>query len=154
MQNKKIKIIFVFLLFVFFVAGCSRPFSVEVLPGFAVSAKGRNFSIYSPDGFRMRIKTERNNPRKDTLFWAEALKTQLKNDGYFLFDEILFNSINLEWRKITWLMPVDHGYYKYMTAVAVKDRRIYVIEASGEKELFDSYEEDIEKIIFSIFPKR
>jgi len=154
MRNNKIKIIFILLLLVFFIAGCSRPFCVEVLPEFAISAKGKNFSIYSPDGFKMRIKTERNNPQKDTLFWSEALKTQLKNDGYFLFDEVPFNSINLEWRKITWLMPVGQGYYKYMTAIAVKGRRIYIIEASGEKELFDSYKEDIEKIIFSVFAKK
>jgi hypothetical protein len=160
MQNNKIKIKSrvirpcVFLLVLALAAsGCTMPFNAEVPAGFAVSKKKGNTLIYSPDGFKMRIKTEKNNPKKDTLFWSEALKTHLKNNGYFLYNESPFNSKNLEGTKIIWLMPVSHDYYKYMTAVAVKGSKIYIIEASGEKKLFDSYEEDMEKIISSVYAK-
>ena len=141
------------LLAVFGFSGCTVPFKADIPQGFAVSKKGKSFLVYSPDGFKLKIKTEKNNPQKDTLFWAETLKTHLAKNGYFLFDEASSISANLEWRRITWLMPVNHDYYKYMTAIAVKGKRIYIIEASGEKKLFDNYEEDIEKIISSVSAK-
>jgi len=153
MQNNKIKIVFIFLVLLLFIMGCTLSFKVEVPPGFAISKKSGNYLIYSPDGFKIRIKAEKNTPKKDTQFWSEALKTHLANSGYFLFDETSFNSVNLEGKRITWLMPVSHEYYKYMTAIAVKGNRIFIIEASGEKKLFDSYEEDIEKVISSVYAR-
>ena len=152
MENNKVKIIYILFIFIilFAVSGCSLQVTAEVPPGFAVSKKRGSFLIYSPDGFKMKIKAERNNPQKDTLFWTEALKTHLVNNGYFLLDEAPFYSKNLEGVKFTWLMPVAYDYYKYMTAVAVKGNKIYIIEASGEKKLFETYEEDIETIISSI----
>ncbi|MCL2793299.1 MAG: hypothetical protein FWD87_09430 [Spirochaetaceae bacterium] len=154
MQNNKIKMVFLLFILLLVISGCGRAFRAEVPSGFAVSKENRNFLIYSPDGFKMGVKTERNNPRRDLLFWYEALKTHLGNNGYFLFDETSFNSVNLEWKKITWLMPMNHDYYKYMTAVAVKGRRIYIVEATGEQNLFNNYEEDIKKIISSISARR
>ncbi len=149
MQNKKNIFILLFILLLS-VSGCSLSFKAEIPSGFAVSKKKGALVIYSPDGLKMRIKTEKNSPEKDTLFWAEALKTHLENNGYFLLDEKPFYSVNLEGTKFIWLMPSGHDYYKYMTAIAVNGKKIYIIEASGEKELFDSYEQDIEKIMLSI----
>jgi len=154
MQNNKIKIVFTFLIILLFTVGCTLPFKTEVPSGFAVSKKSGNYLIYSPDGFKIRIKAEKNSPSKDILFWSEALKTHLTNSGYFLLDENSFNSVNLEWKRLTWLMPVSHEYYKYMTAIAAKKNWIYIMEASGEKKLFDNYEEDLEKIISSVYAKR
>jgi len=154
MRNNKIKIVFLLLVLLLFIMGCSLSFKAEVPSGFAVSKKSGNFLIYSPDGFKIRIKAEKNTPKKDIVFWSEALKTHLTNSGYFLLDETSFNSVNIEGKRITWLMPVNHDYYKYMTAIGVKGSRIYIIEASGERGLFDSYEEDIEKIISSVYAKR
>ena len=152
MQNNKIIIVCI-LSILLAILGCGQPFNADTPSGFAVSKKGGNFLIYSPDGFKMKIKTEKNSPKKDTLFWSEALKTHLKSNGYFLLDETTFRSVNLEGTRLTWIMPVSHDYYKYMTAIAVKGSRIYIIEASGEKTLFDSYEEDIKKIIASVYAK-
>jgi len=130
-------------------SGC-RPFSAEIPDGFAASGNHASMIIYSPDGFKAEIKTEKNTPRKDTSFWAEALKTQLVSEGYPLVDERPFSSVNLEGIAYTWLMPLGSSYYKYLTAVSVKGKTIYIIEASAEKELFDKYETEIGIIISSV----
>ena len=97
MRNSKI--IFSLLFIALFVVGCSSSFKADIPQGFAVSRKSGNLLIYSPDGFKLRIKTENNTPKKDTLFWSESLKTQLTNTGYFMLDETSFNSANLEWKR-------------------------------------------------------
>ncbi|MCL2293465.1 MAG: hypothetical protein FWC36_01145 [Spirochaetes bacterium] len=155
MRDSVSKLVFILgiCILLFAVSGC-RPFKAEIPSAFAVSRERGNILIYSHDGFKMGIKTERNRPRRDTLFWAGALKTALKNRGYFLIDEAPFSSVNLEGKKMIWLMPLNHTYYKYMTAVAVRGRKIYIIEASGERGVFDSYEEDIAGIISSLSARR
>ncbi len=130
-------------------SGC-RPFSAEIPDGFAASGNHARLIIYSPDGFKAEIKTEKNSPRKKISFWAEALKTQLVSEGYPLIDERPFSSVNLDGIAFTWLMPLGNSYYKYLTAVSVKGKTIYIIEASAEKELFDKYENEIGIIISSV----
>ncbi len=138
-----------FPLLAWFLGGC-MPFSAQVPEGFASSSEGKSLLIYSPDGLKAEIKTEKNYPRKDTAFWAEALKTQLEGEGYLLADEKPFSSINLEGICFTWLLPLGHEYYKYMTAISVKGGKIYIMEAAGEKGLFDSYKTETEKILSSV----
>ncbi|MDX9801864.1 MAG: hypothetical protein RBT69_11075 [Spirochaetia bacterium] len=149
MVNKTVKALFLFLLASSVFSGC-RPFSAEIPDKFAASRDRGSLVIYSPDGFKARIKTEKNTPLKDTSFWAEALKTQLTGEGYPLLEERVFSSANLEGIELTWLMPLGNRYYKYMTAVSVKDKTIYIVEAAAEKELFDKYDDDIKTIISSI----
>jgi hypothetical protein len=151
----------------FMLSGCGLPFSVEVPDEFAVYKKNNNFFIYSPDNLEIKIKTEKNNPVKNFDFWADVLKNHLIKNGYFLIDEekidanVKFlssksapeNSGKLEWRKFVWLMPLEHSYYKYMTAVAVKGKRIFIVEACAKKDIFDNYNTELEKIISSVSVK-
>lgn len=144
--------LYAIIIFLLLPVSCT-PYKVDIPEIFAAQKEGGKTVFYSPDGFKASIKNEKNRPEKNTAFWAEALKTQLEGEGYLIVSEKPFTSDNLEWVSFTWLLPKGQSYYKYMTALSVRGKKIFIMEAAGEKDIFDSYEKDVENIITSIIAK-
>ena len=150
MLNKhKMRPLYAIIILLFLPAACAR-YKADIPEIFAAQKEGGKIVFYSPDGFKAAIKSEKNKPEKNTAFWAEALRTQLEGEGYLILSEKPYTSDNLEWVSFTWLLPKGQRYYKYMTALSVRDKRIFIMEAAGEKDIFDSYEKDVENVITSV----
>lgn len=119
----------------------------------AVAKKWGKTIYYSADGFKAETRTEKNRLKKDTYFWAEALKTQLTGEGYYFLDEKESDINGRTIVEFTWLVPFGSDYYKYVTAISASKNKIYIVEASAEKVLFDAYSSKLEEIISSALIK-
>ena len=129
------------------------PFKAEIPDIFAFSESRGKLEIYSPDGLKITVRAEKNTPQKEGEFWAGALENQLKKKGYLLEKQECFSSTNLSGISLLWVVPFGHEYYNYMTSLAVKGRKIYIMEAAGEQKLFKRYEKEIAGILSSLAAK-
>lgn len=129
------------------------PVRAEIPDIFAFSESRGKLRIYSPDGLKITVRAEKNTPQKDSEFWAGALENQLEKKGYLLEKKERFSSANLNGISLLWVVPFGHEYYSYMTALAVKGRKIYIMEAAGEQKLFERYEKEIAGILSSLAAK-
>jgi hypothetical protein len=108
--------------------------------GFAPMEGRGSYVAVSPEGVRIEARWVGNDPRKDLSFWIDALSYQLRNRGYAPSGAAeSFKAGNQEGRMLEWLLPYGAEAWTYMTAIVVSGRRILVIEATGERGLYDRY---------------
>jgi hypothetical protein len=120
-------------------ASCARP-HMRAPEGFAPIDGGSTFRALSPEGMRVQARKVRNRPRQQVAFWAEALRTQLIKDGYRSAGEPQpFKAGSREGRYFEWVVPYGTESWSYLTAVVVAGRRILVVEAAGERALYQKH---------------
>jgi hypothetical protein len=120
-------------------ASCSRP-HMRAPDGFAPIDGGQTLRALSPEGMRVEARKIRNRPRQEVAFWTEALRTQLARDGYRAAGEPqTFKAKGREGRYFEWAVPYGTESWSYLTAIVVAGRRILVVEAAGEKSLYQKH---------------
>jgi hypothetical protein len=129
---------------VFLVAGCVTPPARTDLPtGFAEYRKSTLFTVVSPEGVSLRVKTTENEPRQSLEFWAEALRLHLQRSGYALVDSGEFQSNVGKGVRYEWVAPVGEEDWVYMTALSVTGDSIVIVEAAGPYEYYQQHSKEI-----------
>ncbi len=100
----------------------------------------------SPEGMRFQVRSLKNDPRQNLAFWAEALRAQLVKEGYRASGEPqVFKAAGpgkrtpIDGRFFEWAMPYGAESWSYLTAVMVSGRKILVVEAAGERALYQKH---------------
>ena len=104
--------------------------------GYSGAATGDNRAI-SPEGVVLRIRTE-------------ALKNHLEQSGYKLLGEEEFDSEVGPGVLFEWIAPVDQEDWVYLTAIAVVDERIAIVEAAGPYAFYRDYEQAIKRSLATV----
>jgi hypothetical protein len=136
--------------------GCGVP-RMDVPEGFApVKRGGRtiirealsgtgSFKAVSPEGMVIRLRSEKNEPRKDLDFWSEALVTQLESEGYKRRGEGVSVSSAAKEKGLyyEWIVPYDNQDYMYVTCVIPIEKRIVILETAADLSLYGTYKDRI-----------
>jgi hypothetical protein len=133
---------------------CSRP-SVTPPEGFAELKGRQTYRAISPEGMLYRIRSVKNDPRKDLEFWGEALENHLVKEGYRLNGEAQsFTNGDREGLSYEWVLPYGNESYLYLTALVVTDKTITLAEATAPYSVFIRYRQALQDSIDSIRPRR
>lgn len=118
--------------------------------GFALEhRKGCLVYALSPEGCRFVFKKIKNYPKKDALFWADALKDHFIRSGYIPEKEIpMFAHEGDGGRRFFWKIEGSGGSsYSYMTAFVVRGKKIFVAASGGEEDIFKDYAEKVSAVL-------
>jgi hypothetical protein len=133
---------------------CSRV-SVQPPEGFAELKGRRTYRAVSPEGMLYRVRSIKNEPRKDLEFWGDALQNHLLKEGYRPNGEALsFESDDLEGLLYEWILPSGNESYLYLTALIVTGRTITLAEAAAPHPEFTRYRQALLDSLASIRPRR
>ncbi len=133
---------------------CSR-LSVTPPEGFAELKGRRIYQAISPEGMLYRIRSIKNDPRKNLEFWGEALENHLVKEGYRLNGKARsFTSGDREGLSCEWVLPYGNESYLYLTAVIVTDKTITLAEAAAPYPVFIQYRQALLDSLASIRPRR
>jgi hypothetical protein len=133
---------------------CSRA-SVTPPEGFAELKDRQTYRAISPEGMLYRIRSVKNDPRKELEFWGEALENHLVKEGYRLNGKARsFTSGDREGLSYEWVLPYGNESYLYLTALVVTDKTITLAEATAPYSVFIRYRQALQDSLDSIRPRR
>ena len=142
------------LVFVLFTVSCSR-LSVTPPDGFAELKGGRTYRAISPEGMLYRIRSMKNDPKKNLEFWAEALENHLVKEGYRVNGTARsFTSGDHGGLSHEWVLPYGNESYLYLTALIVTDKTIVLAEAAAPYPVFILYRQALMDSLASIRSRR
>ena len=129
---------------------CSRV-KVEGPEGFAKQRTRGEYRALSPEGMLFRVRTVKNYPRKDLIFWKQALRRHLTDEGYHLLDEgEAFSTDRHEGIMYEWAVPYAENDYIFLTALVPMGGRIIIVEAAGEHSLYALHRRSMRKSLETI----
>ncbi len=124
-------------------SGCSK-LLIEKPEGFAIVSESKEYKAVSPEGVAYRVRVVQNYPEKNLEFWKSALKNQLVKEGYMLItDEETFQASGKEGVFFEWAVPYMNKNYAFLTGILVYGKRIALVEAAGDLDLFARYRNSI-----------
>jgi hypothetical protein len=116
---------------------------METPSGFAAFDDEDVVRAISPEGVLVRARTVENDPPQTLDFWAEALERQLTESGYLLVDRSSFESGAGPGVLLEWLAPVNADDWMYLTALAVSETSIAIVESAGPSDEYGKYRDAI-----------
>ena len=126
------------------------PIAMETPEGFAVFSHPREVRAISPEGVVVRSRTVSNDPPQSIGFWAEALERQLTESGYLLVEKSDFSIETGDGVLLEWLAPVSEDDWIYLTAIAVVDNQIAIVEAAGPTDQYELHRSAIRNSLKSL----
>lgn len=136
-------------------AACGPSVSLRTPPGFAVLEDQKEY-VYratSAEGVVIGVRAEKNEPRANLDFWAEALDRQLRRGGYVPDGSAadVRSANGLSGREMRYTRQQGGRPHRFWIAVFVTDNRVWVVEAGGDADRFkEKQEKGIQKAIESI----
>ena len=136
-------------------AACGPRATVQTPAGFAVlpDQKEYLYRASTADGVVLGVRAEKNEPRGNLDFWAEALDRQLRRGGYASDGAVVEvrTAAGLAGREAKYLRVENGRKYRFWFAVFVTDTRVWVVEAGGDEERFKQRMQDgIQKALQSL----
>jgi hypothetical protein len=132
-------------------AGCvTPPVAMDTPDGFAAFSDPEQVRAISPEGVIIRARTVPNDPAQSLEFWAEALERQLTESGYLLVADSDFSIESGDGVLLEWLAPVSEDDWIYLTAIAVVDNFIAIVEAAGPAGQYEVYRSAIRESLNSL----
>jgi hypothetical protein len=134
---------------------CGPSVSLVTPPGFAVLDKQEEY-LYraaSADGVAIGVRAEKNEPRGNLDFWAEAVDRQLRKSGYVPEGDPadVRTSAGLTGRETKYKREVNGRTSRFWTVVFVTDKHVFVVEAGGDSDRFkEKAQKGIQKAIESL----
>jgi hypothetical protein len=122
------------------VAACAPSATLATPPGFAV-LEGQQEYVYratSAEGVVLGVRAEKNEPRGNLEFWAEALDQKLRHGGYVAdgAPADVRAQAGLAGREYRYLREEGGRKYRFWIAVFVTDGRVWIVEAGGDADRF------------------
>ena len=149
----------IFLAFVSLAAlGCSsRPF-VPATPTSFVELKNQytyDYRATTPEGVVLGARAIDNDPKGDLAFWSQAVELRLRNlGGYALLEKKDVSCLGgLKGTQLRFGHDEESRPHLYYVTLFVTDKRIYVLEAGGEKSQMERYADAIDWSVRNFRPK-
>jgi hypothetical protein len=120
--------------------------------GFAkVEARDADYRATSPRGVVLSARTEKNLENANAQFWAEAIDVRLRRDGYAHEADSDVRSVEgLSGRQLRYTRQDSGRTYRYWVTVYATEKKVYVVEAGGDKEAFDPALPQIERAVLTV----
>ena len=133
-------------------AGCASA-QLETPTGFATHDEGRSYDQRASDGegVVIAVRTEKNRPRGDLLYWSSALDVQLRKTGYEPVEDLEVRSADGHaGKQLRYVVQQDGRELVFWLSVFVTDSRVVLVEAGGDAEFFAPKAEQVEQAIASL----
>jgi hypothetical protein len=138
------------LLLAVLLTGCGPELAPPASFG-ALDSGSYDYRAATPRGVVIAARSEKNKPRANIDFWSRAVDARLARDGYTKKSEgAVATDRGLSGVEMQYTREKDGRAYDYVVALFVKQRRVYVVEAAGDKEDFAPARPDVEQAIRSL----
>lgn len=144
---KKILVI-AFLLF-----GCTHGAKLATPTGFAdLGDKGEfSYRAASAKGIVLATRTQDNDVKANTEFWAEALDARLRDKGYSPDgSRAVKTARGLEGMQLRYVTTHGGRPHRYWVTVFTTASKVYVVEAAGDQVPFDQQTAVVENAITTL----
>jgi hypothetical protein len=138
----------------FAASACGRPFDVKTAPGFVPleNQAAYEYRATSPEGVVVAVRVVEDENRGDLAFWTQAVTLQLRDVlGYALLDSADVASRDGTKGK---LLKFGHDEgdkpYAYWVTIFPAQDRLFLVEAGGEKDVFDRAKPSVEWMLKSV----
>jgi hypothetical protein len=118
--------------------------------GFATldSDDAYSYRATNAQGVVLGVRTESNDVKANVDFWAEALDLRLRNNGYAFQSKASPKSRGgLPGRQLRYEVVRDGRTQSYWLTVFTTEKKVYVVEAAGDKEAFEGAAPMVESAI-------
>ncbi len=138
MKTERIAFLFALL----FTAACTHGARLDTPAGFATLDQGSSDYSYratSAKGVVLATRTEPNEVKANTEFWAETLDARLRDKGYVADGTArsVKTAKGLSGTQLRYLTSKDGRDHRYWVTVFATKSKVFVVEAAGDKEPFD-----------------
>jgi len=103
----------------------------------------------SAEGVVLAVREVQNDPYGPLAFWVEAIKRRMRNvRGYALVEERDVRAASGEaGKQLRFGHDEAGGPYHFWLTVFVTDDYVFVVEAGGKKDLFETAQPEIERAL-------
>jgi hypothetical protein len=131
--------------------GCSTA-RLQTPSGFAAHEdETYDFRASDGEGVVLAVRSEKNDPRGDLEFWSSTLDVRLRKAGYAAQDRRDVKSIDgREGRQLRYEIVSEGRTLAFWVTVFVSGRRVVIVEAGGDSELFEPKVKVVEAAIASL----
>jgi hypothetical protein len=135
-------------------SACGRPFDVKTAPGFVELENQHEFDYRAttPEGVVVGVRVVEDEKRGDLAFWTQAVTLQLRDvSGYALLESAEVASADgTKGRLLKFGHDEDDKPYAYWVAIYPAQSRLFLVEAGGQRELFERARPNVEWTMKSI----
>lgn len=129
----------------------TMPKGVSWVPeGFAAYDNTKQQAAVSPEGVRYAIRYEKNQPHADLSFWQAAMKKRLLDTGYIFVSDSTIKGSKQSGYLLELSAPAGNQDYIWLIALFVHDKKLQIIEATGEEKLFKLHRAKIVKAMLRL----
>lgn len=134
-------------------AACTHGARLSTPSGFATLEEGGKYSYRatSAKGVVLATRTEPNDIKGNTEFWAETLDAKLRDKGYVAEGaRDVKTSRGLKGTQLRYTTTKDGREHRYWITVFATTSKVFVVEAAGDKEPFDKSTSTVEGAIATL----
>lgn len=134
-------------------AACTHGARLSTPDGFATLEEGGGYSYRatSAKGVVVATRTEPNDVRANTEFWAETLDSKLRDKGYVADGtRNVKTSKGLSGTQLRYTTTKNGREHRYWVTVFATAQKVFVVEAAGDKEPFDKAVSAVDGAIASL----
>ena len=134
-------------------AGCTHGAKLDTPRGFANLGDRGEFSYRAANakGIVLTTRTQDNEVKATTDFWADALDAKLRDKGYSPEgSRAVKTARGLEGTQLRYLTSHDGRPHRYWVTVFSNASKVWVVEAAGDKEPFDQQVAIVENAITTL----
>jgi hypothetical protein len=150
MNTARIAILFTLLLGS---AACTHGARLSTPNGFATldESGGYSYRATSAKGVVLATRTEPNDVKANTEFWAETLDAKLRDKGYRADGtHEVKTAKGLTGTQLRYTTTKDGREHRYWVTVFATKSKVFVVEAAGDKEPFDRSVKAVDGAIASL----
>ncbi|MCX4247336.1 hypothetical protein [Paraliomyxa miuraensis] len=140
-----------FILAALVLGGCSTA-RLQTPSGFATHDDDTyDYRASDGEGVVLAVRTEKNDPKGDLDFWSSAVDVKLRRAGYEAKTLRDVTSANgRSGRQIRYEVESGGRILAFWVTVFVTGRRVVIVEAGGDTELFEPKAKSVEAAIASL----
>jgi hypothetical protein len=140
-------------------AGACGTFSAQAPPGFVAlddPEPAYDYRATTPDGVVLAVRVLDNEPRGDEAFWSDAITGRMRQQGGYAALEAhpVRTRSGLAGRRLRFGHDQGARPHLYDVALFVTRRRIYLLEAGGDRAAMDRAAPHLDTFLATFQPRR
>jgi hypothetical protein len=143
----------IFVIAALLLTACTGAARLSAPAGFAEMEDGKPYSYraQSAHGIVVAVRAEKNSPRANVDFWADAIDLRMRRQGYVADSaKPVRSSSGLAGKQIRYSREDERRTYRYWLTVFTTDDKVFVVEAAGDKDAFDPQVKTVEDTVLSL----